>query len=182
MNKKLITAASIALAACVAIGGTIAYLTDKTDTITNTFTVGDVNVALTEVGLEEGETEQSFKVTPGAPVKKEADVSVKAESENAYIFVEAVATDMGEPNNLTYQMAEGWTQIAGTNVYYWKDIIGSEGIENIQVLKNDQVQVPTDLKELTGNPTLTFKAYAVQADTFDSAEAAWAATFGATQA
>lgn len=179
MNKKLITAASIALAACVAIGGTIAYLTAETDTITNTFTVGDVNVTLTEENAVDNA--QSFKVTPGVPVEKKADVSVVPGSEEAYIFVEAVATDM-EENGLTYEMAKGWTQIGDTNVYYWMDVIGSDGIADIPVLMNDNVQVSNTLAEIKGTPTLTFKAYAVQADTFDSAEAAWAATFGAAEA
>lgn len=176
MNKKLITAASIALAACVAIGGTIAYLTAQTQTITNTFTVGDVNVKLEEVGADNDA--QSFKVTPGVPVTKAADVSVEAGDEPAYIFIEAVAADM-QQNGLTYDMADGWTQIPDTNVYYWKDVIGTEGIANIQVLTNDQVLVSETLKEITGNPTLTFTAYAVQQGAFDTAVEAWEATFGA---
>ena len=43
MNKKLvITLVSVALVGAVGVGSTLAYLTDKTETVTNTFTVGDV--------------------------------------------------------------------------------------------------------------------------------------------
>lgn len=43
MNKKLvITLVSVALVGAVGVGSTLAYLTAKTETVTNTFTVGDV--------------------------------------------------------------------------------------------------------------------------------------------
>ncbi|MDO5323968.1 MAG: TasA family protein, partial [Clostridia bacterium] len=49
MNKKkvLVLAVSVCLVAILAIGGTLAYFTD-TDAKTNTFTVGNVDITLTE--------------------------------------------------------------------------------------------------------------------------------------
>ncbi|MBR3319707.1 SipW-dependent-type signal peptide-containing protein [Candidatus Saccharibacteria bacterium] len=52
VNKKVVlsTAAVLGVAALAA-GGTIAYFTDKVDPITNTFTVGDVDISLYESQL-----------------------------------------------------------------------------------------------------------------------------------
>ena len=42
MKKKIVTLCLAAALAVTAIGGTLAYFTDKTETAINTFTVGDV--------------------------------------------------------------------------------------------------------------------------------------------
>lgn len=50
MNKKKVATVlgSVGLIAAIGIGGTFAYLTDTTDTVSNTFTVGDVGIDLKE--------------------------------------------------------------------------------------------------------------------------------------
>lgn len=57
MNKKkiLVLAVSVALIAILAIGGSLAYFTD-TDSATNTFTVGNVDIALIEQQVNEAGT------------------------------------------------------------------------------------------------------------------------------
>ncbi|OUN86796.1 hypothetical protein B5G03_06100, partial [Gemmiger sp. An50] len=48
MNKKniLTAAVSLSLVACLSIGATLAYFTDKSDTMTNVFTTGKVDMTL----------------------------------------------------------------------------------------------------------------------------------------
>ena len=48
MNKKniLTAAVSLSLVACLSIGATLAYFTDQTETVQNTFTAGSVNISV----------------------------------------------------------------------------------------------------------------------------------------
>ena len=56
MNKKLrrilLTVCSAALLVCVTVGATVAYLT-STETVTNTFTVGKVDITLDEAAIKQ---------------------------------------------------------------------------------------------------------------------------------
>ena len=87
MNKKkiLVLAVSVALIAILAIGGSLAYFTD-TDEATNTFTLGNVKIA-----LQENFDADNAVLRPGSQstnaVKKE--VSIKnTSSESAYVGYE----------------------------------------------------------------------------------------------
>ena len=51
MKKKKTILAALVLLLVVAVGGAIAYFTD-TDTKTNTFTIGNVDISLTEDGWD----------------------------------------------------------------------------------------------------------------------------------
>ena len=93
MNKRkiLTLALSICMIAILAIGGSLAYLTD-TDNQTNTFTVGDV-----KIDLWEDYTDMS-KLVPGLVVEKEAYVD-NIGSEPAYVRVHvAVPTPLADAN------------------------------------------------------------------------------------
>lgn len=48
MKKALFIMLSAALIVCATVAGTLAWLTDTTDPVVNTFTVGDINITLTE--------------------------------------------------------------------------------------------------------------------------------------
>lgn len=110
--------------------------------------------------------------------------------------------------NIATQMTEnGWTKITGTNYYYYGDIVeqDDENDTDLTVFANFKISGTVDndtlaayvtqyvvdedrelvlddnnKPQLVANTSLiTIKAYAVQADTFTSAQAAWDATFGA---
>ena len=57
---------------CVA-GGTVAWLVATTDTVTNTFTYGKINITLTE-------TERTYNIVPGVALDKDPKVTVKGGS------------------------------------------------------------------------------------------------------
>ena len=66
MKKKAwLSALAVVLVLCCAVGGTLAWLTQKTDAVVNTFTVGDINITLTE-------TEREYKMVPGNTIDKES--------------------------------------------------------------------------------------------------------------
>lgn len=82
MKKKLLALIlSVAVVASIAAAGTLAYLTAQTDDVVNTFTVGDIDLTLTET------TGTEYKILPGATVEKDPTVTVLADSENCWVYV-----------------------------------------------------------------------------------------------
>ena len=164
-----------------AIGGTLAWLTDETQQVVNTFTVGKVGVNLTE-------TNRTYKMIPGWYMDKDPKASVTEDSEDCYLFVKVTkSTASDDPakanfdDYMTYTPAAGWTELtsaAGANykVYYkvfndreapydGKPVKGTA----YSVLEDDKVWVKKDVTEAMMEslttatyPTLTFQAYAVQ--------------------
>lgn len=164
---------------CVA-GGTVAWLVATTDTVTNTFTYGDINIELTET------TGTDYKIIPGVDIEKDPKVTVEANSEACWLFVKVEETGKFVANKVTYQIADGWTQGDGPNIpanVYYREVAAVTADTSYYVLKgndtypNGVVTVSQDLTKSeipTGQPTLTFTAYAVQKDGIANAETAWA--------
>lgn len=110
MKKKIVAAGLVACVAATAIGGaTLAYFTDQHD-VQNTFTVGNVGIALNETtvadpdnkvvaGTRQETGDGEFigftydEVVPGMKYSKNVDVTVDAGSMNAYVFVELNISD-----------------------------------------------------------------------------------------
>lgn len=169
--KTLLVMLALCLLIGGVIGGTVAYLIDRTPTVKNTFTTSDVKIELTETGVDEN-NKQSFKMVPGATIKKDPTVTVKAGSEACYVFVKVEkSTNFG--TYMTYGMAEGWNQLKdgnGTDVagVFYREVATGNKDQAFAVLANDQVTVlPSVTKGMmadakNANPTLTFTAYAIQ--------------------
>lgn len=170
--KKKTLALVLALTLLVAgiVGGTLAWLTDQTAEVKNTFTVGDINIGLTE-------TTTDYKMVPGNTIAKDPTVIVKAESEACWLFVK-VTESTNLKDFITYAIAEGWTELQD-GVYY-REVSASAADQPFSVLKGDAVTVKSDVTRTmletakTDAPTLTFQAYAIQRDHFATADAAWA--------
>ena len=188
MKKIVATGSALALTAAVAVGGTLAWLQAQTETITNTFTVGNVDITLTEdvfngEGILDAENKaqaQTYRVAPGTDVTKAADVTVKSGSEDCYLFVEVVKGDTFDTNFNDVAMADGWTALTGVDGVYWRSVAASEENQSFPVLKGDKLTVKTAATNTTidENTTLTFQAYAIQTDGLESADAAWTALQG----
>ena len=175
-GKMFVTMLAVVLLVGCIIGGTVAWLTDQTDPITNTFTYGDINIELTE------STGKDYKIVPGVNIKKDPKVTIKGGSEPCYVFVKVEDNGQFVEGKVTYRMSVLWTKLEGVegvdNVWY----IEQGGVVNPQtvpILANDQIIVSKDLtkdeiKSITANPTLTFTAYAVQKEGSNNAAEAWA--------
>lgn len=172
--KKKALALVLALTLLVAgiVGGTLAWLTDQTAEVKNTFTVGDINISLTE-------TTADYKMVPGNTIAKDPTVTVKANSEACWLFVQVTeSTDLKD--FITYAIAEGWTALPGVDGVYYREVPTSAADQTFSVLAGDAVTVKSDVTRTmletakTDAPTLTFKAYAIQKDHFATADAAWA--------
>lgn len=125
--------AMVLLVGC-AIGGTLAWLTDKTDEVKNTFTTSDIDITLAE-------TKKDFKMVPGWTIEKDPIVTVKKGSEDCYLFVKVEkSTNMDSyiAYNLETDRKEGemtvWTKLDGVdNVYYIK-VTANEVKDNDKVI------------------------------------------------
>lgn len=172
MKKKVLSIVAVVLVLCCAIGGTLAWLTDRTNPVVNTFTVGDINIELKE-------TTTNYKMVPGNTITKDPKVTVKANSEACWLFVK-VEKSSNFDNFMTYEMADGWTALPGVAGVYYREVAATTTATEFSVLKDNSVLVKNtvtkaDLNALTQNtfPTLTFTAYAVQKDNVADAATAW---------
>lgn len=96
MNKtiKKLTIAVVALSLVLlgVVGGVIAWLTAESGTVTNTFSYGTINIALSETSgslkaTVNGTGLDFTHVVPGDKLEKEVTVTVKEGSEKCYVYV-----------------------------------------------------------------------------------------------
>lgn len=179
MKKKTIAVVlALVLVICCAVGGVLAWLTDTTDSITNTFTVGNVKIDLAE------SKDLDLKMVPGQPITKDPKVTVEAGSEACYLFVK-VEKSATLKDYIDYTVDSGWVPLEGVEDVFYKDVDATTAAdgETYSVLANDKVTVKSDVtQKMMDNlsatdavqPTLTFTAYAIQSAGFDTPAAAWA--------
>ena len=194
--------AALALVVAVGVGGTLAWLSDQTEPVVNTFTYGDISIDLTETdtGLD-GDGNPStnrYKMMPGASITKDPVVTVKRGSEDCWLFVK-LDKSANFDEFLTYGMADGWTAledgdpndgVAIEGVFYRKVTAAEVAQADVPfaVIKDNTVFVKENvtkdmLNALDANPdeaaypTLAVTAYAVQCsdelEAINSAYKAW---------
>ncbi len=165
-KKALILVAALVLIIGCGVGGTVAWLTDSTDEVVNTFTLGDVSITLAET------TGTEYKMVPGEKITKDPIITVTQGSEKCYVFVEITAGN-NFSDYMTYSPATGWIQLNASNVYY--QVVDASSAEvSLPVILNNEISVKTivtrEMYEALGTniPKLTFKAYAVQYSGFEN--------------
>lgn len=172
MNVKKVaaTTAALSLTAAVAVGGTLAWLTAKTDTIKNTFTIGNVGIKLQEKEGEEwktagvGFTGQQYTVTPGIDITKEAKVTVDDGSEKSIVYLKVVKQGDFDTYFSTTVDPSKWTPLEGHENYYWA--VAEENAE-LGILTDNKVD-PNESTLVNGvqlnGVALSFQAAAIQYD------------------
>ena len=87
-SKALLLTLCAVLLVAASVLGTMAYLT-STDTVTNTFTIGKVEITLDETDVTNPNGPRvkanSYKLMPGTTYTKDPTVTVKAGSEESYV-------------------------------------------------------------------------------------------------
>ena len=182
----------VMVTAAVSIGGTIAWLTDSTQEVENTFTVGNIDITLKETGttLVDGVDTKSFKMVPGNVLEKDPTVTVEGGSEECWLFVEVTESENLD-SFITYAIANDWTELDAVgedgDVYavVYRKVAADEDDQVFAVLSGENGGTVTvkdgvtkammnDIEEdKATEPTLTFKAYAIQAANFETVEEAW---------
>ena len=176
-KKSLALLLAIAIVVVGAVAGTVAWLTDQTPSVTNTFTTSDINIELKE-------TKNNFQMIPGWNIEKDPKVTVKTGSEACYLFVKLEKSD-NFADFMTYKMADGWQALSGNAGVYYREVAAATADTTFEVLKGNQVTVKDEvtkaqMNDLTADtyPTLTVTAYASQlnqnATTKFAPAAAWA--------
>ena len=185
--------------------GTVAYLTVQ-DTVTNTFSVGQVKITLNE-GSEGSEGKHSMRArSTGAPVDendhilmpghtytKDHTIHVDAVSEDSYIFVKvengiasyeaaSSAEESGYRTIADQIKANGWTALESAADVYYREYVKSSTGSDFAVFGTFKIADNANDAESWGScdAQVAVTAYAVQKDGFDTASAAWTATFGKT--
>lgn len=94
MKKKILALCLVVVLVATAITGvTLAYFTDTTQKQTNTFTMGDIEIKLDETDIKNpnGRTDKDQEygvLMPGISYVKDPTITVKAKSEDCYVFLE----------------------------------------------------------------------------------------------
>lgn len=166
MKKRSIALlTAMVLLAVGVIGGTLAWLTDDTQTVTNTFTTSEIEITLEETGMENNAN--SYQMIPGYDISKDPKVTVEEGSEKCYLFVK-LTKENNFDSYLTYTIADGWTSLTGVEGVYFR-IVDKDGMDKkISVLKDDKVTVNGSVTSemmttaKSSIPTLKVTAYASQ--------------------
>ena len=209
MKKKFLVAClCVALAVLTIAGTTLAYLTSH-DTVTNTFTVGNVQIKLDEAQVNADGTlvpnadrvkANSYKLIPGHTYTKDPTVTVLSGSESSYIKMTVTFTKAAELDAIFAPTGADLTSIfngydstnwiykgntedttANTRTYefWYKEAVAAPTADVALDALFDQIKAPDSLTNSDLNNLkdlkITVNAYAIQADGFATAEAAWAA-------
>lgn len=176
--------AVVLLVGCT-IGGTLAWLSAQSGPVTNTFTVGKIEIELKEHDLKDDGTldtdaevieNTDYKVVPGDTQPKDPFVRVKVESEKCYVYV-CITNELviGTDVVCEYNIDDfGWTRVAtngNQTLYRFNEIVdASAAAQTRQVFSEityDGEKIDeTNIASLAGKKII-IDAFAHQSDNTD---------------
>lgn len=201
-SKALLLSLCAVLLVVASVMGTMAYLTSS-DTVTNTFTVGKVEIKLdeTDVTNPTGPRVQanSYRLLPGLTYTKDPTVTVKAGSELSYVKMTVTFTKAKELDAIfalnggadmtsifngydsTNWIDKGNTEDTDTNTrtyeFWYKETVDARTADVVLDALFDSITVPGSITKeqlkTIDGMTITVNAYAIQADGFTGAADAW---------
>ena len=193
MKAKTIKALVLALCAVLLVVSTVfatmAYLSSTTEVVKNTFTVGNVQITLDEAEVDEYGVEvananrvieNTYKLLPGHTYVKDPTIHVAEGSEACYLFIK-VTNDIAAIEKSGKTVAEqlatnGWTALDANKGIYYKaaSIDARSAAIDVAVFSSITIDGKANVADYA-DKTITVQAYAIQADGFASATAAWTA-------
>lgn len=183
VKKVILTVLAVALVFGCGVGTTLAWLIAQTNTVTNTFAVGNITIDLQETvdgkpasaKLNPVEN-NNYKIVPGASQTKDPKVIVEQGSEKCYVYV------CVENNLVVNGTIVGTLNIDTPNT--WR-VVGTSGNKTVYCYKeavdatNGNVELPVfgtvtyadtiavdDMDDLAGK-TVVISAYAHQSENVD---------------
>lgn len=165
-KKKIVSLCLAAVLVVMAIAGaTVAYFTD-TDAKDNTFTVGNVDITLTEPNWEGSGKEDAPEVYPGEPLAKDPTVT-NVGSNPCFVRISvANLMQFGDKGDITYRtdyvagkLGENW--VLHTDGYFYYTKVLEVGATTDALF--DQIVMPTGLTGNEDTQPITVTAQAVQA-------------------
>lgn len=188
-SKALLMTLCAVLLVAASVLGTMAYLTSTPGAVTNTFTIGKIDITLDEAPVNvDGEVidgarrmENQYKLVPGHTYIKDPTVHVtNLNSEDSYIFVKVVngiAAYEADTKIAAQIVAKGWTALNGVDNVYYREYNKDSADKDFVVF--DNFTIAQDAETIDGWATatsanITITAYAIQRDAnFANAKAAW---------
>lgn len=194
MKVVVLLLAVVLLIGCT-VGGTLAWLMDTSNAVTNTFSAGNIDISLAETA------NNGFKILPGKEEEKDPVVTVEGGSEACWVFVQVqeknnvAATDNNNVTThkyVTWEIDGGvWTKLNEDNgvitYYATASYTTQDNDKTYNVLSNAKVSYSDALTKdmidqlynedgtinTSKQPELNFKAFAVQKEAGDTAAMAW---------
>lgn len=167
-TKKLVIAVvALSLALLCTIGGTLAFLVAKSNTVTNTFTYGKIELKVWE-DKKTNETGKTYtNVVPGDVLAKDPVVTVTEGSEECYVYV-LIDNQLG--NAASYNIANTWIEVGkrGTKVLYRYNTVvdartSAQDLAVFTTLTFVNTLTKDDVPDL-GEKKVVISAYAHQSD------------------
>lgn len=169
--------------------GTIAAIMVMSNTVTNTFTVGKIDLDLDEsdvnelgVPVEGAErvTENTYKLYAGQTYTKDPVLHIGKNSENCYVFIEVnneiANIETKEDGKTIADQIEnyGWENLDGG--IYWKLYQSSTEQVDYEIFDNFMIGATTSYNDLLAceGKTITITAYAIQQEGITDEYTAWA--------
>lgn len=173
-RKILALALTLCMAAILIVGGTLAYFTD-TERKDNVFTVGNVDITLTEPNWDANGSEDAPEAYPGEALAKDPTVTNTGKNP-CFVRIKVEGWEvLGANNKITYRtdykddvLGDNW--VLHTDGYFYYNEVLAVGDETDALF--DQIVIPTSVTNgFDGNYDLVVTAEAVQAQ---GARASWA--------
>ena len=173
MNKKrtIIVVALLVAVLLVGVGMTAAILMASTQPVINTFTIGQVQITLTET------TGPSYQLIPGTQVDKDPTLTVLAGSDACWLFFRVEeAYDLS--SYVTYTLTPDWIPLEGVEGVYYRQVPDTAIDLPFPLLDGNKVQIldtvtEEALAEIQNATYLKFTGYAVQNAEVATAQDAW---------
>lgn len=205
-QKVCITIICALLLVTVSVLGTLAYLTSQQEVV-NTFTVGKVDISLDEADVNPDGTviqgadrvkENEYHLIPGQTYVKDPTVTVKADSEDAYVRMlltincaaafdaiyapaQADLTTIFNGYDAQNWIFEAVTRTADTLTYEfrYKEVVAKADRDTVLDALFDSITIPSSYTsanmESIADLKITVIGHAIQATGFATEDEAWAA-------
>ena len=161
-QKTLLTIVSVALILALTVGGTLAYLQDKTEEKVNTFQKQTISISLNDA------SEGVYDIIPGYTVTKRAATTVSS-TLDAWVFLKEEPSSDEVKTLVTYAIDQPWQPLGDAYPgVYFTEIPAGTSEQSIDLLVGDRFSfAPTITKQMMNYPannplTLDFTTYVIQ--------------------
>ena len=170
-TKKLVVAVvALSLALVTVIGGTLAFLLDESNVVTNKFTYGKIEIVLTENNKADEDGLEFTNVVPGDVLKKDPVVTVNAGSEACYVYV-LIDNQLGDAacyniDKTKWIQVQDYTIVTKSLYRYYEVVNALQGAKDLTVFTELTFKSNLTSADLTNlkDKNVVITAYAYQAE------------------
>ena len=139
------------------IGGTVAWLTADGGSVTNTFTESDIDIKLEETKP----VDKTAPMVPGWTIDKDPKVTVKAGSEDCWLFVKITESTTPDLDDyISYAIASGWETVQAEDpngvTVIGRKVYKDDATKTFAILGAGEHTDPMDADDTTDNFKITW--------------------------